>query len=111
MKPATGKYSSIALSALKCWAQENGIKQSEIARICGVSRSVLTFWWRGDARPGSWRRFVLSAAADIDVEDWLTDEEQDLMAKASTRCRLSLGNFLEGTELNEARDRISRLSN
>lgn len=111
MAKSQGKYMSVGLLALKSWCEETGVRQVDLARILGATRSSVAFWWTGEARPSAWRRRLLSELADIEIADWYTTEEKLKLDRALTRARNMLTDGLKnGDEKRECIDRIERLS-
>lgn len=54
-----------ALALRKC-----GKTQSEVARLCGVSRTIVSEWWHGRKVPGPEHRARLEALGLVKAEQW-----------------------------------------
>ena len=63
---------------LKEYRNKHGINQTELGRLCGVSRQTISQIERGDYSPSITLALKLARVLDVSVEDIFTYEEDDI---------------------------------
>lgn len=71
--------------ALRAWMKSEGVTQSQLAQWAGVTRSMVSMWCCGAARPGAPVTLALGWIGATHPGAWLTPEERETAAEFHAR--------------------------